>query len=136
MAHNSLDNVVIVGGGTAGWITAIMAKSFLPNSKITLIESEEIGILGAGEGTTPYFYQFLLNAGISISEFIVETGATIKNGIKFTNWNGDNEYYYHNFPVKDPSLNPVFSFFNPRLLAGITTRLVSFSFYTLQGITM
>jgi glycine/D-amino acid oxidase-like deaminating enzyme len=46
--------VVVVGGGTAGWLTALMAKKSQPNLNITVIESKEIGILGAGEGSTPH----------------------------------------------------------------------------------
>jgi tryptophan halogenase len=51
--------VVVVGGGTAGWITALYVKRCYPNIKITLIESSDIGILGAGEGTTPHFIALL-----------------------------------------------------------------------------
>jgi tryptophan halogenase len=87
----------IVGGGTAGWLTALFVKKRYPESDVTVIASSEIGILGAGEGTTPEFLQFLKNLDIPISEIVKHAKATIKNGIKFTNWNGDGEYYYHSF---------------------------------------
>ena len=90
-------NIVIVGGGTAGWLTALYAKKQLPNDNITVIESAEIGILGAGEGSTPMLLQFLDDLGISISDLVRDCDATIKNGIKFTNWNNDNSFYYHGF---------------------------------------
>lgn len=90
-----LDNIVIVGGGTAGWITALLAKKRLPKANVTLIESEEIGILGAGEGTTPHINTFLSHVDIPFTRLVREAGATIKNGIKFTNWTGDGSSYYH-----------------------------------------
>jgi len=48
-----MSNIVIIGGGAAGWMTSIYAKHLYPESDITVIASEEIGILGAGESTTP-----------------------------------------------------------------------------------
>ena len=52
-------NIVIVGGGTAGWITSLFLLSEYKNSNITVIESDVIGILGAGEGSTPLMKKFL-----------------------------------------------------------------------------
>jgi tryptophan halogenase len=88
---------VVVGGGTAGWLSALFLKKYFPDSNITVIESSEIGILGAGEGTTPHFVNFLNNIGISPSDIIYHANGTFKNGIKFTNWNGDGTYYFHGF---------------------------------------
>ncbi len=100
--NNKLDNIVVLGGGTAGWITALMVNKRVPTAQVTVIESEDIGILGAGEGTTPMFINFLQYVGIPISDVIRETRATFKNGLKFTNWNGDGSYYYHEFsPIPD-----------------------------------
>jgi tryptophan halogenase len=92
-----MKNIVIVGGGTAGWITALEARDVFKDSSITLIESSEIGILGAGEGTTPNFLNFLESKKISLSSVVKNTKATLKNGIKFTNWNGDGKSYFHPF---------------------------------------
>lgn len=99
MAERTISNVVVLGGGTSGWLTALYAKNNLPTKTITLIESEEIGILGAGEGSTPQLISLLDGLGIPVSRLIRETGATIKNGIKFTNWNnqGSKNFYYHGF---------------------------------------
>lgn len=89
-------NLVVVGGGTAGWLTALYAKKTNPNATVTLIESEEIGILGAGEGTTPHLVSILDFLEIPVSDLVKECKTTIKNGIKFTNWQ-DKKYYYHPF---------------------------------------
>jgi tryptophan halogenase len=99
MKKRNLKNIVILGGGTAGWITALYVKRVLPDSSITLIESDEIGILGAGEGSTPHLVNFLDFVGIPASKLIKEADATIKNGIKFTNWKNDNSFYYHGFHI-------------------------------------
>lgn len=92
-------NVVVVGGGTAGWLTALYSKKISPKSKITLIESEDIGILGAGEGSVPTLVELLRTLEIDEKEFIKETNATHKLGILFDNWNGDNKSYFHSFNV-------------------------------------
>jgi tryptophan halogenase len=90
-------NIVVVGGGTAGWLTALYAQKVFPSYKVTLIESEDIGILGAGEGATPQLVSFLDFLGIHPSDIIKNTGATVKNGIKFTGWDADKSHYYHPF---------------------------------------
>jgi 2-polyprenyl-6-methoxyphenol hydroxylase-like FAD-dependent oxidoreductase len=85
----SLEKITVIGGGTSGWLTALYIKTCLPESDVLVVESEDIGILGAGEGTTPHFIQLLDLLGIPVSRVVRETGATIKNGIKITNWNND-----------------------------------------------
>jgi len=94
--------IVVVGGGLAGWLTAIYLKKSLINVEITVIESKEIGILGAGEGTVPYVTKTFDYLGLSTPEMIRDCDATIKNGIKFTNWNNDNKYFYHSFFPSEP----------------------------------
>lgn len=93
----NLNNIVVIGGGTAGWLTALYAKKVLPLSEVTVVESEEIGILGAGEGSTPHLIGYLDFIGIPVSLLVKEAAATIKNGIKFTNWRNDGGHYYHSF---------------------------------------
>jgi tryptophan 7-halogenase len=94
-------NIVVVGGGTAGWLTALYAKKAFPNESITLVESKEIGILGAGEGSTPQIINFLDYLNIPVSDLIENTKTTIKNGIKFTNWSKTPGYYFHPFFTKN-----------------------------------
>lgn len=95
-------NIIVVGGGSAGWLTALAAKKAHPDLNITVIESKDIGILGAGEGSTPQLLSFLQSLDITIADLIKNCDATVKNGIKFTNWNNDNKFYYHAF---EPTLH-------------------------------
>ena len=99
MDRRTVNKIVVVGGGSAGWLTALYAKTVMPNKDITVIESESIGILGAGEGTTPDSVRLFDTIDIPVSELIKNTGCTLKNGIKFVNWNGGgvNDYFYHGF---------------------------------------
>ena len=90
--------ITIVGGGTAGWLTALYVnKLFNDSADITLIESNEIGILGAGEGAVPHLLSFLKNLDIDINELINQTNGTHKIGVSFENWNGDGKKYIHEF---------------------------------------
>jgi tryptophan halogenase len=98
-------NIVVVGGGTAGYITALYAKKAYPNFDITLIESEEIGILGAGEGSTPHFIELFDFLEIPFSDLVKNCNATVKNGIKFTNWSNNNEYFFHPFSSQSLASN-------------------------------
>jgi len=95
----SVENVCVLGGGTAGWLAALYINTIMPTKKITLIESEEIGIVGAGEGSTPHFVDLLEILNIPVSTFLKEAGATLKTSIKFTNWNnkGSDDFYHHSF---------------------------------------
>jgi tryptophan halogenase len=111
-----LKNLVIVGGGTAGWLTALYAKKIFPEDNISLIQSKEIGILGAGEGSTSIITEFLDYLDIPIEDLIKKTKSTIKSGIKFTNWSKENNYYYHGFAITNKPfgfnyLNGVTNFF-------------------------
>lgn len=101
MKNRSVKRVVVIGGGTAGWMTALYAQKMLPNKEIIVVDSDGIGIIGAGEGTTPHLVGLLDVLEIPLSRMIAETGSTIKNGIKFTNWNGggEDDYYYHAFAM-------------------------------------
>jgi tryptophan halogenase len=95
-----MKNIVIVGGGTAGWLTALYAKKTFPEDNVSVVQSKEIGILGAGEGSTPNLIALLDYLDIPVSELISKAKATIKTGIKFTNWSKDGGYYYHDFGKK------------------------------------
>jgi glycine/D-amino acid oxidase-like deaminating enzyme len=99
--------ILIVGGGTAGWLTAAyLAKSLeiFDNRRleITLLESPDIGIIGVGEGTFPTIRTTLKFLGIDETRFIRATSATFKQGIRFVDWvetpkNGQHEHFFHPF---------------------------------------
>lgn len=102
-------SVLIVGGGTAGWIcAAYMARMLAADTPggvtITLVESDEIGILGVGEGTFPIIRKTMGRIGLDESELIRDADATFKQGIRFNNWKKNpaddpDDTYFHPFQV-------------------------------------
>lgn len=97
--NKQVTRIVIVGGGTAGWMTAAFLSNWLaPTSmQVTLIESEQIGTIGVGEATVPGIHQFIQKLGINERDFIQATNATFKLGIKFENWAGPETDFFHPF---------------------------------------
>jgi tryptophan 7-halogenase len=99
--------ITIVGGGTAGWLTAAFLQNQLPHTvgcavEITLIEAEDIPTVGVGEATIPSIRQTLSACGIDEHVFLKECGATFKQGIEFINWRSDpgqsvDNSYFHPF---------------------------------------
>ncbi len=104
-------SIIIVGGGTAGWISAAyMARMLSANLdtgvEITLIESPEIGTIGVGEGTFPSIRKTLSRIGLSEAELIRDANATLKQGIRFVDWRtppvgGQSEHYLHPFQIAE-----------------------------------
>lgn len=96
--NKAVSKVVIVGGGTAGWISAALLVRLLGRTlDITLLESEQIGTVGVGEATIPPIITLNSALGLDEAEFIRETQATIKLGIQFENWRRMGDSYMHAF---------------------------------------
>ncbi len=92
--------IVIVGGGTAGWMTAaVMARLIASDRPIYLIESEQIETVGVGEATLPPLRDLHYLLGIDEPTFLKATGATFKLGISFEQWAGLGSSYLHSFGV-------------------------------------
>ncbi len=96
-----LSKIVIVGGGTSGWLAASMLCQHLKRElcEIELVESEELGTIGVGESTVPPFVGLIHRLGIDENEFVRATDATYKLGIKFVGWHERSDSYFHPFGV-------------------------------------
>jgi tryptophan halogenase len=112
--------IIVVGGGTAGWLSALFVHKAFPTCEVTVIDSSSVDIIGVGESTTPPIINIFDFIGISIADLVKNCGATIKDSIRFTNWNGDGKYYHHGFntfnPNADVYLNSSLTMFSPNKL--------------------
>lgn len=104
MPSNVIKHIVIVGGGSAGWLTAALIaaehKSVLAtNLQVTLIESPDVAPIGVGEGTWPTMRDTLRRIGVSEADFFRECDASFKQGSRFNEWvtGTENDYYFHPF---------------------------------------
>ncbi len=96
--ENTIKNVVIAGGGTAGWMAAaLLVKTFGKVIDITLVESDEIGTVGVGEATIPPLVNYLRMLDMKEQDFMKATQATFKLGISFENWKDGSDKYMHPF---------------------------------------
>ena len=100
----SVQHIVIVGGGTAGWLSGCLLAAKLPGHSITLVEAPDIPTIGVGEGTWPTMRETLATIGIAESEFLRECDAAFKQGSRFDGWvdGAPGDSYLHPFTPPPP----------------------------------
>ncbi|KLI63336.1 tryptophan halogenase [Aurantiacibacter marinus] len=106
---NAVDRVVVVGGGTAGWMTAAAMSRYFNNGrrKVTVVESDAIGTVGVGEATIPPIKNFNAMLDIPENEFLKATRGTFKLGIEFVNWGQQGDRYFHPFGTYGQDLHGI-----------------------------
>ena len=107
--NNTIKSITIVGGGTAGWMTAAALSRMLlaKNVSIKLVESEQIGTVGVGEATIPDIANFNRMLGIDEQEFLAATKGTFKLGIEFRDWGKLEDRYFHPFGAHGVDMNGI-----------------------------
>jgi len=107
-ASAPVQTVAILGGGTAGWMSAAaLSRSFGDRLRIELVESDEIGIIGVGEATVPHLSAFNALLQIDEAEFVRQTRGTFKLGIQFKDWHHLGDSYIHGFGTIGRDVGPV-----------------------------
>lgn len=108
MQHKRALRIVIVGGGTSGWMTAAALRALVPSvCTVHLIEAQDIPVVGVGEATLPHLRAFLTRLGIDEAAFMQATGATYKLGIEFCDFAQPGDRYMHPFGTFGTALNGV-----------------------------
>ncbi|HEX7802612.1 MAG TPA: tryptophan halogenase family protein [Pseudoxanthomonas sp.] len=134
-SDNRIKDIVVVGGGSAGWMAAAALATYLgQGASIRLIESEEIGIVGVGEASVPHMKIFNTNMlGIKEADFVAHTQGTFKLGIQFKDWGRIGDSYLHGFGTIGRSRGPLpfHQFWLKLFQAG---RAPDISAYTLQTV--
>jgi tryptophan 7-halogenase len=132
-----IKSVVVVGGGSAGWMAAAALATYLGRqASIRLIESDEIGIVGVGEASVPHIRTFNgQTLGIDEAEFVRRTQGTVKLGIHFENWSRIGDSYFHGFGVIGRSLGPLpfHQFWLKRFLSGHAAPIGDYSLQTVMA---
>jgi tryptophan halogenase len=90
----SVNKITVLGGGTAGLLSALILKKRFSKLDIEVVKSDQIGIIGVGEGSTEHWKEFMDFIGVPLKELLLETDATFKYGIMFEDWT--KEPYFHN----------------------------------------
>src|SRR6185369_9774997 len=130
MTDQALKDIVIVGGGTAGWMAAAAFSKLLGREySVRLIESEEIGTVGVGEATVPHLKLFNQVLEIDEIEFVKRTKGTFKLGIQFRDWGRLGDSYIHSFGTigHDLGMLPFHQYWIKAFNAGLAKDLGEYS---------
>ncbi|HEU4664552.1 MAG TPA: tryptophan halogenase family protein [Dokdonella sp.] len=136
MTDRSIRSIVIVGGGTAGWMTAAACSKILGRSvSIRVVESEEIRTVGVGEATVPHLKRFNNVLEFDEIDFVKRTQGTFKLGIRFENWARIGDAYVHGFGTigHDYGLLPFHQYWLKLFLAGEAADIGEYSLNTLAS---
>jgi tryptophan 7-halogenase len=136
MTDTRLKNIVVVGGGSAGWMaSAACAKVLGSDYSIQVVESEEIGIVGVGEATVPHLKLFNQVLQIDEIEFIRKTRGTFKLGIQFKDWGRIGDTYIHGFGTigHDLGFLPFYQYWIKAFNAGRADEIGAYSLNTAAG---
>jgi tryptophan 7-halogenase len=138
MADQRIRNIVIVGGGTAGWMTAaVLSKLLHGQLDIRLIESDEIGIVGVGEATIPQIQLFNQTLGLDEDDFVRKTQGTFKLGIQFVDWWRPGQSYLHSFGAiggRNLGVVPFYQYWLKLHQAGEAADLGAYTFNTIAAL--
>lgn len=129
-------SVAIIGGGTAGWMSAAaISKSFGRKIDVVLVESEEIGTIGVGEATVPPLSAFNRLLEIPEAEFVRETQGSFKLGIQFNDWGKIGDTYIHGFGTigRDLGLMPFHQYWLKARAAGQAKDIGHYSLNTVAA---
>jgi tryptophan halogenase len=136
MGHGEVTKLVIVGGGTAGWITAAAFARLLGGRlAIELVESEAIGTVGVGEATIPQIIRLNAILGIDENEFIRATSGTFKLGIEFVDWGRKGSRYLHTFGDTGMALGsvPFHHYWRKSVAEGASSSLWDYSLHQMAA---
>jgi len=131
MPLNPIRDIVIVGGGTAGWMAAASFAKHLEklNRNIRLIESEQIGTVGVGEATIPPIIDFIRLLGVNENEIVREVKGTFKLGIAYRDWTRPGDFFFHPFGPTGFGMGPISfpAYWLKMFLDGRASRLEDYS---------
>lgn len=131
-----IKTIAVIGGGTAGWMSAAaISKSFGRNIQVQLVESEEIGLIGVGEATVPHISAFNRLINIDEAEFVRQTQGTFKLGIQFNDWGKIGDSYIHGFGTigRDLGLMPFHQYWLKARAAGKARDIAHYSLNTVAA---
>src|SRR5688500_11811275 len=132
-----ISSIVIVGGGTAGWMAAAaLARVIGSSCRITLIESDLIGTIGVGEATVPHIKAFNNLLRIDEADFVRKTKGSFKLGIQFVDWGRIGDRYMHGFGTSigpDLGLLPFHQYWIKAWLAGRAKEIGAYTLNTMAA---